>query len=393
MDIQGLIIALLTMGAASIVIMMACNSFEEASGYLGRHVYKMPDGVRGATIDAIGSSMPELFTTFFLLFYYTDLDGFSAGIATCAGSAVFNAVIIPALCILVVTMRGIQKNGSLIKLPHINLKRSTIMRDAFFFLLAEVTLIVFLAKADVDWKMGAALVFVYALYAAYLGHETHSHRKKAAALPEPSTLDLRDSAESFTTKLIRLDYNGLLFDGQPFSPKRAWVVLILATATVGGACHFLAGAVMDSAAAMNVAPYFAAIILGAAATSVPDTVISVKAAASGDYDDAVSNAMGSNIFDICIALGVPLLMFSLLNNGMSVSLSSGGDGAANVQDLRVALIALTVLVVCVFLYDLGPGEREPGKIRVGKVKAFMLLSFYICWTGYIVLQGSGLLSA
>lgn len=388
MDIASLSTALLTLAAASLVVMVACESFEKASSHLGKHVYKMPPGVRGATIDAIGSSMPELFTTSFLLFYYTDLDGFSAGIATCAGSAVFNAVIIPALCILVVTNRGILVNGARIKLPHINLKKSTIMRDAFFFLIAEVTLITFLDDPEVGWKMGTALLGVYCMYAIKLFTEIRGKGgDKQPEEPQPTAAQDQDHAPApahgVIGRLIRLDFNGLFFAGRPFTPASAWTVLGFATLTVGIACHFLAGAVMDAAAAMNIAPYFAAITLGAAATSVPDTVISVKAAAAGDYDDAVSNAMGSNIFDICVALGLPLLVYSLWHGGVSVPLSSAG-GPANVQELRVALVLLTILVVCVFLYDIGPGERVPGKIRVGRTKAVLLLSFYITWTLFII---------
>jgi cation:H+ antiporter len=385
MDIAGLSSALLTLTATSLVVMVACSSFGKASSYLGKHVYKMPAGVRGATIDAIGSSMPELFTTTFLLFFYTDLDGFSAGIATCAGSAVFNAVIIPALCILVVTNRGILVNGTRIKLAHLNLQKSTIMRDAFFFLIAEVTLIAFLDSPEVGWKMGAALLLVYCMYAIKLFTEIRSNGGETKPNEPKQTRDTDhapDRLHGVMGKLIRLDFNGLLFGGRPFTPSSAWTVLSLATITVAIACHFLAGAVMDAAAAMDIAPYFAAIILGAAATSVPDTVISVRAAAAGDYDDAISNAMGSNIFDICIALGLPLLVYSLWHGGISVPLSSAG-GPANVQELRVALVLLTILVVCVFLYDIGPGERVPGKIRMGKTKAVLLLSFYITWTVFI----------
>ena len=45
-----------------LVIWKASDGFETASEYLGRN---MSEGVRGATINAIGSSMPELFTTIF----------------------------------------------------------------------------------------------------------------------------------------------------------------------------------------------------------------------------------------------------------------------------------------------------------------------------------------
>ena len=94
--------SLLVIVLTAIVIMYACDSFEEASDFLGRN---MKEGTKGRTINAIGSSLPELFTTLILLFgphIFPSIfkasgdEGFSAGIATCAGSAIFNAVIIPA---------------------------------------------------------------------------------------------------------------------------------------------------------------------------------------------------------------------------------------------------------------------------------------------------------
>jgi cation:H+ antiporter len=113
---------------AMYVIKFACDSFEGASDHLGKKVYKMKPGIRGATIEAIASSLPELFTTAFLLFFYHDTDGFSAGIATCAGSAVFNAAVIPAVCIIAVTSKGV--NGQ--KIEHVSLSQSTVLRDGFF---------------------------------------------------------------------------------------------------------------------------------------------------------------------------------------------------------------------------------------------------------------------
>ena len=42
---------------------------------------------------------------------------------------------------------------------------------------------------------------------------------------------------------------------------------------------------------MGIPSYFTAVVLAAAATSVPDTVLSVKDARKGEYDDAVANAV------------------------------------------------------------------------------------------------------
>ena len=54
---------------ASLIIMKACDYFELATDYLGRN---MSDGIKGATIQAVGSSFPEFLTTIFFLIGATD---------------------------------------------------------------------------------------------------------------------------------------------------------------------------------------------------------------------------------------------------------------------------------------------------------------------------------
>ena len=61
---MGIIIPLLFIFICCLIIWKASDGFEVSSEYLGRN---LSDGVRGATINAIASSMPELFTTIFFL--------------------------------------------------------------------------------------------------------------------------------------------------------------------------------------------------------------------------------------------------------------------------------------------------------------------------------------
>ena len=68
MDYFQLMISIGIIGVTMYVIKYACDSFGDASEHLGKKVYKMKPGVRGATIEAVASSLPELFTTTFPLF-------------------------------------------------------------------------------------------------------------------------------------------------------------------------------------------------------------------------------------------------------------------------------------------------------------------------------------
>jgi len=52
----------------------------------------------------------------------------------------------------------------------------------------------------------------------------------------------------------------------------------------------------------------------AAGTSVPDLITSVIVAKQGHGDMAVSSSIGSNIFDVCIGLPVPWLLYTMFND-------------------------------------------------------------------------------
>ena len=63
------------------------SSFDLAANFLTRN---WGEGLKGPTVNAIASSLPELLITFMFLFYFGNLEGFSAGYATIIGSSIFN---------------------------------------------------------------------------------------------------------------------------------------------------------------------------------------------------------------------------------------------------------------------------------------------------------------
>ena len=372
MHIEQLLISLGFITVASIVIMYASNTFEAASNYLGRN---LAPGIKGATINAAGSSMPELLTTAVFLFVYQDVDGFSAGVATAAGSAVFNGLIIPAVCIFVVVIWGTTKNGVTTKVTHIDVDSRSVLRDGIWLVIGEVMLIVFLGNTTLTWVAGALLL---SSYVGYCGHLLYHNRKLGVAKKEEESEDEdKDKEESGASSsklkaLVTFDFNTLLFDGRRFTAGSAWTVLAGAVLVLGAACLLLADSVIRVAEALDIPTYFTAVVLAAAATSVPDTVLSVKDARHGNYDDAVSNALGSNIFDIAVSLGLPLLVYSLIFGDVSLS-AVAGTSAAQVQILRIVLLWVTVAVISLLLM---------GK-KAGVGKASVMLLIYVGWMTWI----------
>ena len=371
MHIEQLLLSLVLVTIASVLIMYASDTFETASNYLGRN---LAAGIKGATINAAGSSMPELLTTAVFLFVYRDLDGFSAGVATAAGSAVFNGLIIPAVCIFVVVIWGTKKDGVETKATHIEVDARSVLRDGVWLVIGEVMLIVFLGNTTLTWVAGALLLASYVGYCAHLIYHNRKFGPNENVENEESEddEDNRDAQRSKLMALVTFDFNTLFFDGRPFTTGSAWTVLGAAVIVLGAACLLLAESVIEAARALDIPTYFTAVVFAAAATSVPDTVLSVKDARNGNYDDAVSNALGSNIFDIAVSLGLPLLVYSLIFGDVTLS-SVAGASAAEVQILRIVLLWVTVAVVSLLLM---------GK-KAGLGKASIMLLIYVGWMTWI----------
>tara|TARA_Y100001972_G_scaffold88897_1_gene108783 strand:- start:10719 stop:11843 length:1125 start_codon:yes stop_codon:yes gene_type:complete len=351
-----------------------------ASEYIGRN---LSDGVRGATINAVASSMPEVFTSLFFLFIMKDAEGFSGGIGTTAGSAIFNSMVIPAVSVLAVIGIGLTKN--------VKVSQKVMLRDGLSLLIAEMIFIILISGSSLDWYHGFLLMIVYVVYIIYmfwsmdkkdreeLLHESH--------VSDEDFADVGDKQKPFLLGLFTLDLERVFIGRNKINNVNAWFLLVSATISIALVCYLLVLACewigeetytvpfLGTFNGLGIPVMFVALILASAASSFPDTIISIKDAQRGQYDDAISNALGSNIFDICFALGFPLMIFTLIYGPIHmppemVDLSS---------ELRFLLWLLTVLVLLIFIIG----------NKIGKSKAFLLLGLYFLFVLYVIGRGSG----
>jgi cation:H+ antiporter len=353
----GIMIQLLIIVGTCIWIAKACNPFEESADYLGRN---MRSGIKGATINAVASSLPELFTTMSFLFIYNDTAGFASGVATTAGSAVFNIAVIPAVVILAVVLK-LKKTG-------IKIDKNTIVRDGVFYIISIIALILILNQTSISVLSGVALLLIYACYVIVLVSMNRMSTEEDE--PEDST---ESNNHNVFVNILRFDFRNAFNPYGIMTTTGAWIGLILSVVHVAVACHLLAGAVVNLAGSWGMSTFFVAVVLASAATSVPDTIMSLKDGLKGNYDDAISNAVGSNIFDICVSLGLPLTLYTIFNG--SVSLGSEGQ---NVIELLIMLVIITVTVLCFFLI--------PKRIKIHAAVTFTLI--YGAYIFYALSRGA-----
>ena len=263
---MGLLLGLGIIFVCCLVIWRVSDGFEVASQYIGRN---LSDGVRGATINAIGSSMPELFTTFFFFYYYAFYksnvveanNGFAGGIGTTAGSAIFNGMIIPAIVIIAVIGYGLAK--------RVNVSRKVILRDGIALILAELVLIFLISGSTLYWWHGLILMLVYGVYVTFM-LTTMSANEEGE---EEEEFYENDGEQSFMTSLLKLDL-APVFIKDKINSGNAWALLLSTMFIIGIACFFLVYSCEITAQSLGIQPYFVAVILASAATSVPDTILS-----------------------------------------------------------------------------------------------------------------------
>ena len=377
---MGLLIPLIIISLCCLVIWRAGDGFMVASEYVGRN---LSEGVRGATINAIASSMPEVFTSFFFLFVLNDATGFSGGIGTTAGSAIFNSMVIPAVSIIAVISMGAVKK--------IEISRKVLFRDGIALIIAEFIFLILISGSSLDWHHGLLLMLVYVVYIVFMF--VSMDKKAKAALMASAPHEVNNEAEesqgssSLFLAIITLDLERVFIGKVKINDTRAWFLLVTATMCIAGVCYWLVLACewlgektyevpyLGTFEGLDIPVMFVALILASAASSFPDTIISIKDAKKGNYDDAISNALGSNIFDVCFALGFPLFVFTLINGPIVMS----KDIIDLSSELRLLLLLSTVAALVIF---------TTGKY-MGRGKAFILLGIYVFFVTYIVGRGIG----
>jgi cation:H+ antiporter len=312
------------------LIWRSSDGFELASDYLGRRFSK---GIKGATINAVASSMPELLSTFFFLFYLKDSDSFSGGLGITGGSAIFNILIIPISIYFALFFSK--------KIRKIPVSRRTFMRDGLFLLLLTgfVAAIIH-SPGGLKWWHGALLMAPYFGYVGYLFFHVH---KKHPGDPDIFEYDPPDKKTSIRD-VLKIDLEKMVLRSKMINRKSAWMLLMVSVAILVVATWMLVYSTDMLGKELEIPILFVSVILSAAASSVPDTVISIRDAAKGNYEDAFSNALGSNIFDISFALGFPLMIYTAIYG--KIIMHSEIVNASS--DIWVVLFLITGITLLIF---------------------------------------------
>ncbi|PQJ34980.1 sodium:calcium antiporter [Salinibacter sp. 10B] len=297
--------------------------------------YQLPAAVQGAVITAIGSSFPELSSTVLATLLHGTFD---LGVASVVGSALFNILVIPGVSGLV---------GG-----RIDTGRLLVFKDVQFYVTSVAVLMLTFALA--------------ALYYPVPGPDRVGIVTRPLAL-----MPLMFYGLYFYLQLLAVrDHTG---EAPPehLTPMGDWVRLGGSLALILVGTEGLVRAAIGFGDWFGTPSFLWGLTVVAAGTSLPDMFVSVRAAHGGRGTVSLANVLGSNIFDLLVAVpaGIFLAGASTVNVSAAVPM--------------MAVLALATLVLFVILRT--NESLEPNE-------AVGLLGLYALFLVLVALETAGVLS-
>ncbi|ADB62874.1 sodium/calcium exchanger membrane region (plasmid) [Haloterrigena turkmenica DSM 5511] len=265
----GLLGSLVLVVVATLVIWKGSGYFEQAAERLSKH-YGLPVAVHGAIVVAIGSSFPEISSIVISTVVHGE---FSLGVGAIVGSAIFNLLVIPAL--------------SALSSEELEATRDLIHKDAQFYVISVLVLFI-----------------TFALGATYVPGGTN----RAAILTPPLAL-LSLATYGIYVFLHQQDASEHVADDSlDVRPAREWGALVVGLLVITVGVEGIVRAALSLGAIFDTPSFLWGLTVIAAGTSLPDAFVSVRAAQNDDSVTSLTNVLGSNTFNLLVAIPVGVLL-------------------------------------------------------------------------------------
>ena len=307
--VQAVALQVAIIVVATVAIWFGSDWLEEASAKLSVY-YDLPPVVQGGIVAAIGSSFPELASVVFAAF----AGSFGLGVGAIVGSAIFNVLVIPALAVV-------------LSPGHVTATRTLVHKETLFYMLAIVVLFLTFALALIYYPAGGSLsgeltrplvALPLAVYGLYL------------FLQWQDTSDFEGRME--TTRV---------------NPRRQWGRLTAGLLVILVAVHQLVEAVLVLGETAGTPEFLWGVTIVAAATSLPDALVSLQAAGKNHDVASIANVLGSNTFDLLVIIPIGVLITGTAPVDFAITAPMMG-----------CLVVSTVLLFVMLRTDLILSQRE-----------------------------------
>jgi len=276
------------------LLVKSADWFVESAEKIGL-AFKLSPFIIGVTIVAIGTSFPELASSIVAV-----LKGATEIVtANALGSDIANILLVGGLSAIIA--------GKLI------VKRSLIDLDSPLLATSLVLFLFIIRDKQIVFGEGVLLIIafiIYVLYTIYQNREEERAAESSEFLPSRIEKGEREAKiEEIEEKIgvQKLDFKVFFF-------------LFLGIAGLAIGANYTIESVLKISEILNISASLIAITAIAVGTSLPELVISVKAALKKKYEIALGNIFGSNVFNVLLIVGVPALISPLKVDELTFSI-------------------------------------------------------------------------
>ena len=154
-------------------------------------------------------------------------------------------------------------------------------------------------------------------------------------------------------------------DEKYMSMKKAILFTILGIAGIIIGSNLVVENASAIARTIGISESMVALTIVALGTSLPELVTSITATRKGEYDIAIGNVVGSNIFNIGMVIGAPIAIF-------------GG-----IQQFSINYIDLITMIISAFLlFIFSYNDR-----KISKFEGSIFLIMFVTYYGYVIYRG------
>lgn len=143
---------------------------------------------------------------------------------------------------------------------------------------------------------------------------------------------------------------------------RAIIYTILGLIGIVLGSNFVVDSAVDIATILGVSQRLISLTIIALGTSLPELVTSVVSTRKGEFDIAIGNVVGSNIFNLGIVIGIPVAIF-------------GGIGTINFNYIDL----ITMIIATIFLFIFSRDDY-----KISKREGFIFLTIFIIYYSYVL---------
>jgi len=363
------LLALFGLLLSFVLLAIICDEFFVPALEVIAEKWQLPEDVAGATLMAIGSSAPELCIAFIALVQGSSHGEVGAG--TIVGSAIFNILVII----------GASATFRVAKLTW-----QPVLRDLLFYSLSIGLLLYSFRDGLVTLSESISFVGLYLIYLGIVAVWKRWFPRNDAdpidiVQAEGKPIERKNKVVAHLRGLL-----GLIIPDAAKRPRTAWVAFGLSISIIAILSYVMVESAVVAAEILGIPAALIALTIVAAGTSIPDLLSSMAVAKRGRGDMAISNAVGSNIFDILIGLGLPWLVVLTVQSIQQLFSPQELPGVAShlpiiavsTENLLASIFLLFATVVTVF------SLLFVRKWSIGPKVGWFLIALYFAYLGYNV---------